>query len=1250
MPNVLSIASDEELPLLPVTQRLALLQVAMFHLLPELIELLDNVFQTPASDSMQEPAGENMQVRHHSFILEEHMRCMRTHVKSSGLGLMWLGVLRTHCTAPDAQAVALHEIAARAIKLHLRRCMRSTKVLHHKESDGTDVAQTPKEDCILVQHALNSILLNWQTFCRDSLILHMAAKYPGCLHADELAHPKVMFSLINPMLCMERAAKLLGFSFDVQAFQRLSRDFPTSHDIFPTNFHVEAHSSADSVAHAMKSAAAAFSANSFSAEQQLSAFTDDIVVSSPILLKSHCPATVCRAVGLLLETRMLALSAAGLMAQSPNDSLPLGPNHRYGEFQPARSVCDDAFVCAFQPEHLSASANLQTLKLPPIMQIFSFHATPTMRKRAVALFKNLSASLLSFNIELLNNNSSCVLLMIECLLSLSDVANGSSKCFFLRSALDWMESLWKSQEITSIRTVRSLRYRSSNTSQSGLWKKLRSAQLSQPKNDVATSNTANSTPANNASPAVVEQTPKKYVTNSKVAAAELSKEKERIEQNMKDHDRVYKRVHDKLYHASVFVSYMCSCTPTAIISKHKGRWSNLIAGFELAYRKFMSLVSEGMFKSSEVKRVLWHTLMLLQPLASEYRAMQSCRNPSALLLLEAFSVFSKFAVTLDGIASSHFDGDFVSDYEPIFHSQMRQIIFVLSLSQRHLECIFPNCSSVSEAVFLISEGSYYQILHGEKQTLAQEMKDTVENLEGPSVAKALALFAKGKKYTDPQQRRNEEAMAIVLSHLTQYSVSDDFLSVELFGDSEQRQDNSVAVLIICLMVHNSMHLHDVALSVSSVKRTQKVQETGSVNLKHTLMARDTMHCLCTLLQGRGIVSVNCCNATIVGSIPPSFAELLTRVAHLDLEAVKFQNVEDDFIMRKILSSAVSATHVNLMYTYGVADEELYALASASGTNLTNLQIGHNNSITDSGLCFLATRCPSLQHLHILGCDNVAGQFVDFVSAYCPVLATLDVNFSNIQPKFASLLPQLTANQYLRSKMADIDLILKLGAIPSLEEIDRYLSHHHVADNVQSKLARDSKNISFDNRSSLNSATAQVKFASSIPSIEPSQIQSKSVNVMSSSTFTDNEEVVKVSVAEANSVFGKLERVNEKALLCIEQWISLLYGPSESNRAWLGRAEFAMDMMTKYDAATDDYLVINEDDPEFEIQFNEMLHDFTRRGLDSEQCVQEVKKVLLKKRIEEKENVMAERRLVAEMERDRRTLSTKSECVLLQTRT
>jgi hypothetical protein len=103
---------DEELPFMPVTQRLALLQTAMFDLLPELIQLLDNVFQTPSNESKQ--------TQRHSLIIEEHMRSMRTHFKSSGLGLMWLGVVRTHCTAPSAQAVALNEMASRVVKLHVR--------------------------------------------------------------------------------------------------------------------------------------------------------------------------------------------------------------------------------------------------------------------------------------------------------------------------------------------------------------------------------------------------------------------------------------------------------------------------------------------------------------------------------------------------------------------------------------------------------------------------------------------------------------------------------------------------------------------------------------------------------------------------------------------------------------------------------------------------------------------------------------------------------------------------------------------------------------------------------------------------------------------------------------------------------------------------------------------------------------------------------------------------------------------------
>jgi hypothetical protein len=231
-------------------------------------------------------------------------------------------------------------------------------------------------------------------------------------------------------------------------------------------------------------------------------------------------------------------------------------------------------------------------------------------------------------------------------------------------------------------------------------------------------------------------------------------------------------------------------------------------------------------------------------------------------------------------------------------------------------------------------------------------------------------------------------------------------------------------------------------------------------------------------------------------------------------------------------------------------------------------------------------------------------------------------------------------------MRDIDLITKLGAAPSYGDVTQYLKNLLSANAPQFKNLNDSKWGLIKSRSRLNSVLAHVKFAGAAPSIEPVHVQtegsaSKSTNRDKS---VDPDAAIRVSVAEANRVFGEYERVNQKALACIEQWITLLYGPSESNRAWLQRGDFASDMMIKYDAATDDYLVINEEDPEFEVQFNDMLPSFTLRGIDSDQCAREVKAVLLKRRIEQKENVMAERRLVAEMERDRRTHSTKSECV------
>lgn len=1216
---------------MPVTQRLTLLQVAMFDLLPELIELLDSLFKAPSSD------GES--AHNHTLIMEEHLRSMRNHFKSSGLGLMWLGVVRTHCTSPSAQAVALHEMASRAIKLELRRAMRSTKVIRHKESDGSDIAQTPKEDCVLVQNAVNSILVNWRSFCRKSLILLMTAKFPGCLHMFELNDLDLVFSCINPMLCTERAAKLLNVTLDMAAFHKFSRGFPSGRDIFTAELHEAAESLADHVANAMKSAASSFTKIVTSVDQQLTAWSDDIVVSSTVILRTHCPAALCQAVSMLFQTRLLVLGAAGLMNHSSRDSIKVDSMNDSDECHAEQNVCSDAFACAFQPEHLSAGSNHLNLKRAPIMRIFS-QMSPTLRKHAVLQFKKMTAALQSVNIELLNNNSSCVLIMIECLLALSDVANGSSKCFFLVSALDWMESLWKAQEVTSIRAIRSLKNRVSTISQVSILKKLRSAHPSSSSSSSSIA-AATSPPAQAAgdvedSASTSAQNLKKDRSHAKIVASEMAKAKERTIQSIQDHDRAYKRVHDKIYHASVFVSYMCSCSASVVISKRKSRWDNVVAGFELAYRQFMAFVNEGLFSAAEVKRVLWHTLTLVKPLANEYIVLQSCRNPLAPLLLEAFDIFARFAVALDGVASTHFDHHFESNFQSVFNPQMRHIIYVLSLNQNLLSLVFPNCPSVSEATFLLTEGSYYQLLHGEMKTLAQELQDTVEKLEGPSVVKALTLLARGKKYSDPQQRRDEEAMKVVVSRLGQYSLSDDFLCIAR-DDSAKRGDNSVAILIIGLMLQSNMRLLDITLTDNRVEAADATKGSDCINLQHMSISRDALHCLCSLLQGQPITSVNCCNATLRGDLPPSFAELLKNVSRLDLQGVKFHDAADDFILRKILSNATSASHVNLTYTYGVGDEELCALAFAAGTRLTSLQICHNNSITDRGLCFLATRCSSLQHLHVLGCDNVAGQYISFVAAYCPFLASLDVNFSSIQHKFTSLLPQITGNHALRLDEADIDLIVKLGALPSFEEVDHYLQHHHVPDSVKSQSVQHSKISAGRMRAKLNSVVALGKFA-------PAQTHSETADTLSKSAPFDPNAVVKVSVAEANRVFGSLERVNEKALSCIEQWISLLYGPGETNRAWLGRAEFAPNMMSKYDAATDDYLEINEDDPEFEVQFNDMLEDFTRRGLDSEQCVHEVKAVLLKKRIEQKENVMAERRLVAEMERDRRTLTTKSECV------
>ena len=1237
VPGVLNIASDEELPFMPVSQRLVLLQVAMFDLLPELIELLDNAFQPPASASARE--------HNHTLIIEDHMRLLRKHFKTSGLGLMWLGVVRTHCSSPSAQAVALNEMAARVIKLDVRRRMRATKVQHHKDSDGTDVAQTPKEDCILVHDTLNEILQEWRSFSRNSLFLLMAAKYPGCLLENELEHPELMFSSINPMLCIERVARLLRISLDMTAFNNFARDFPTGDTIFPSDTH-QAPSLAHSVVDALKSAAAPFVSISLNVDQQLAALTDDIIVSTSSIIKSHCPVDACQAVAVLLEMRMLMISAAGLMSQTSTDSSVLDMNPVLHDFQ-KRSICEDAFLCAYQPEHTSAGELQQNIKLSPVMRIVS-QMNHVTHAHAVLQFKKMSNALQSIHLELLHTSSSCVHIMIECLLALSDVANGSSKSFFLRSALEWTDSLWKAQEVTSIRAIRALRSRANM--QMSILKKLQLAGSGPSKVDFETMPDARLprvkvvTPDLDDESSAPVETPKKYVNNAKASAMELAQEKERIEQAIKHHDRDLRRIQDKLYHASVFVFYLCSCTPTAIVSKLKSQWRSLIAGFDLAYRKFISDVPRGVFSAIEVKRVLWHTIMLLRPLANEFKVLQSCRNPSASLLLEVVAIFAKFSVALDELASSHFDRDFSSNYTSIFETKMRHVIYFLSSSlQQHL--LFPNCPSVVEATSLLMQGSYYQIIHGEMQAIAQEMKDTVEKLEGTSVRQALSLFARGKP-SDPQQRRDEEAMRDVVSQLALYCVSDDFLSVEPV-DMEKGGGNPVAALISCMVAHGAIQLQGITLIPDSSSKSMG-EEKGSrcMDLNNATITHDVLHCVSILLEGRGISSVNCSRATLCGSIPASFAQLLRNVTHLNLQGFKVKDVEDDCILRKLLTCAVSATHVNLNYTRSITDEELCDLANASGSHLVSLQICQNLDITDFGLCYLATRCSSLQHLHLPGCDNVAGQFFDFIAAYCPHLASLDMNFAGIKQASVSVLPQLTDNQSLRLNMRDIDLITKLGAAPSYGDVTQYLKNLLSANAPQFKNLHDSKWGLIKSRSRLNSVLAHVKFAGAAPSIEPVHVQtegsaSKSTNRDKS---VDPDAAIRVSVAEANRVFGEYERVNQKALACIEQWITLLYGPSESNRAWLQRGDFASDMMIKYDAATDDYLVINEEDPEFEVQFNDMLPSFTVRGIDSDQCAREVKAVLLKRRIEQKENVMAERRLVAEMERDRRTHSTKSECV------
>jgi hypothetical protein len=581
----------------------------------------------------------------------------------------------------------------------------------------------------------------------------------------------------------------------------------------------------------------------------------------------------------------------------------------------------------------------------------------------------------------------------------------------------------------------------------------------------------------------------------------------------------------------------------------------------------------------------------------------------------------------------------------VFQPVARHIVFISSFTPQLLHSILPNCPSVSEAATLLAEGSYFQLLQGEIKALAQAMQDSVVRTENSTVLNVISRLTKGSS-ADPQKRRDKDAMDAVQLRLWQYSASDEFLCTQ-YTDIQKTAGNPVAVLMYCLIAHSSMQLQDAASFAPHGQRSANVRRASTcLNLKNTILSCDTLHCLCTLFQQHGISSVYCSNCTFSGSLPLSFAELLKNVTLLDIQGVKFQDTDDDFVLRKILSGALSAAHVNLNYTRGVSDEELFALANASRTHLTSLQLCHNSTITDCGLGYLATRCSSLQRLHVCGCGNLNGQFIPFIAAYCPELAILDSNASSMQQSCVSLLVQLAENHFLRLEMQDIDLITHLGVLPSAEDVKSYLTHQlndrsHQLQNHLGQLSTASLNASRSSRPRSKSVVSHVSLevpSAVVHSGAPSAAGS------SSSRNADPSAPIRVSVTEANRVFENLDRVHEKAVACIEQWITLLYGPSESNLSWLGRGEFAANITSKYDAATDDYLVISEDDPEYELQFNEMLDAFQRRGLDSEQCAKEVKAVILKKRIAEKESVMAERRVVAEMERDRRTLSTMSEYV------
>jgi hypothetical protein len=154
-------------------------------------------------------------------------------------------------------------------------------------------------------------------------------------------HPELMLSCINPVLCIERVAKLLHINLNMAVFQDFSRQYPTGHAIFITEDN-QAPSLPLLVASSMKIAAASFS-NSAPGVERLATMTHDIVTSTTVVLKSHCPVEQCRAVAVLLENRVLVLSAAGLMSPSSTLFSYAKTESPPQEVNSQRSVCDDAF-------------------------------------------------------------------------------------------------------------------------------------------------------------------------------------------------------------------------------------------------------------------------------------------------------------------------------------------------------------------------------------------------------------------------------------------------------------------------------------------------------------------------------------------------------------------------------------------------------------------------------------------------------------------------------------------------------------------------------------------------------------------------------------------------------------------------------------------------------------------------------------------------------------------------------------------